>query len=64
MTDRRVEHLPGAGWFAASLAVYVAAGVVLKSPVLNWIVGPLWLFVTLFLVPALWRALRRRATAR
>lgn len=64
MTDRRVEHLPGAGWFLASLVAYIVAGVALKSPVLNWIVGPLWLFVTLFLVPALWRALRRRATAR
>lgn len=64
MTDRRVEHLPGAGWFAASFVAYVAVGVVLKSPVLNWIVGPLWLFATLFLVPVLWRTLRARAAGR
>lgn len=38
-------------------AVYVALGVVLKSVVLNWIVGPLFPLVFLYLLP---RALGRR----
>lgn len=42
--------------FAAVLVVYVALGVTLKSVVLNWIVGPLFLLFALYLVP---RALGR-----
>lgn len=33
------------------LAVYVALGLVVKSAVLNWIVGPLFPLVFLYLVP-------------
>lgn len=59
-----VAHLPAPGWFVLSFAVYVALGIALKSPVLNWIVGPLWLFATLFVLPGLWRALRTRTATR
>ncbi len=55
-----VEHAPAYGWVAASLVLYIVAGVIFKSPVLNWIVGPLWLFGTLYLVPTAIRVLRRR----
>lgn len=60
MTSRPVEHLPGPGWFVATFAVYIVLGVTVKSPVLNWIIGPLWLFLTLFVVPALYRGVRAR----
>ena len=42
------------------MVLYIVAGVIFKSPVLNWIVGPLWLFGTLYLVPTAIRVLRRR----
>ena len=35
--------------------VYVALGFTLKAPVLNWVVGPLWLLVILHLMPSLFR---------
>ena len=38
------------------LVVYVALGMVVKSAVLNWIVGPLFPLVFLYLLP---RAFRR-----
>lgn len=50
--------LPGAPWFVVTFVVYVVLGLVIKSAVLNWIVGPLWLLATLYLVPL---ALGRRA---
>ena len=53
-------HLPGASWFVVTFATYVALGVTLKSPVLNWIIGPLWLFLTLIVIPATFRSLRGR----
>lgn len=62
-SGHRVEHLPAPGWFVVSFVVYAALGVVLKSPLLNWIVGPLWLFATLFVLPGLWRVLRTRVAA-
>lgn len=46
--------------WAVLLAVYVALGVVLKSAVLNWIVGPLFPLVFLYLLP---RVLRRGGDA-
>ena len=65
MSDsRRVQHLPAASWFVVTFVVYVVAGVILKSPILNWIVGPLWLLLTLFLLPALVRTTRSRAAGR
>lgn len=42
---------------AVALAVYIALGYFLKSVVLNWIVGPLFLVMVLHVVP---RAFRRR----
>ena len=43
-----------------TLAVYIVLGVAFKSVVLNWIIGPLWLVLTLFVVPNLVRAARER----
>jgi hypothetical protein len=37
--------------WAVLLAVYVALGLVLKSVVLNWIVGPLFPLFFLYLIP-------------
>ncbi len=54
-----VPGLPGPGWFVASFLAYVVLGLVLRSVVLNWVVGPLWLLVTLVLLPGAARALRR-----
>ena len=51
---------PGSGT-CSRLASYVALGVWFRSAVLNWVVGPLWFFVTLSLVPA---ALRRLTVGR
>ncbi|MCQ3813965.1 MAG: hypothetical protein KTU85_06060 [Acidimicrobiia bacterium] len=45
-------------WVAGSLVVYVILGVWLKSIVLNWIVGPLWLFVTAYWLPKAFSMLR------
>ena len=39
--------------YVAVLVVYVALGYVLKSVLLNWIVGPLFLFAVLYLLPRL-----------
>ena len=63
-SQRPVAHLPAVGWFVVSFAVYVVLGLIVKSWVLNWIVGPLWLLLTLYLLPAAVRWLwdrRRRA---
>ena len=46
---------PGA--YVAAFVAYVALGYVLKSGVLNWIVGPLWLVTVLHVIP---RAIGRR----
>lgn len=46
--------------FVLALVSYVLAGLVLKSIVLNWIVGPLYLVAAVHLVPV---ALRRLAGA-
>jgi len=39
--------------YVALLVVYVALGYLLKSVVLNWIVGPLFLLAVLYLMPRL-----------
>ena len=44
------EDAPAAAYVAAFVA-YVALGYFLKSWLLNWIVGPLFLLVVLYLVP-------------
>ena len=50
---RRVPGLPGWPWFVATFVVYVVLGLVIKSTVLNWIVGPMWLLATLYILPLL-----------
>lgn len=42
-------------WYVVTFAVYVALGVTLKSVVLNWIVGPLFPVLTLYVLPTLLR---------
>jgi hypothetical protein len=42
----------------ASLILFVALGYTFKSVVLNWVIGPIFPLVTLFLIPralGLWR---------
>ena len=56
----RPEALTGAVAFVVALVVYIALGLVLKSAVLNWIVGPLFPLFALYLLPAAVRRLRRR----
>ena len=46
---------PGKIWMVVAFIVYVALGFTLKAPVLNWVVGPLWLLVILHLMPSLFR---------
>ena len=41
--------------YLATLVVYIALGFVLRSVVLNWIVGPLFLLAALHLLPRLVR---------
>lgn len=51
----------GWGWYLAALVMYVAAGYFLKSWLLNWVVGPLFMLIVLYLVPAAIRRLLRPA---
>ena len=46
-----------AGLYLLALTSYVAFGAFVAKQVFNWIVGPLWFFVVIYVVPA-W--LRRR----
>jgi hypothetical protein len=46
------------GAHVAALVVYIVLGYFLKSIVLNWIVGPLFLLVVLYLVPRVFEKLR------
>jgi hypothetical protein len=46
--------------YVVALAVYVAAGYFVKSVVLNWIIGPLFLVLVLHLVPRALGTLGRR----
>lgn len=62
--ERRPERLPAVGWFVLTLAVYIVLGVIFKRAVLNWVVGPLWLFGALYLLPVLARAVRARVGSR
>jgi len=41
--------------YLAALAVYLVLGYVFRSVVLNWIIGPLFLVVTLHVLPRLLR---------
>ncbi len=44
--------------YVVAMATYVALGLVFRSAVLNWIVGPLYLLVALHVLPAGLRRLR------
>jgi hypothetical protein len=37
--------------YLLALVAYVALGYVFRSAILNWIVGPLWLLLTLDVIP-------------
>ena len=50
------DRVPAYAYLVA-LAVYVALGLVARSLVLNWIVGPLFPMLVLYLIP---RTMRRR----
>lgn len=63
MTEPEIEGLPGLRWIVLSFVVYVVLGFFLKSIVLNWIVGPLWLLFTLHLIPRWFRSLFGRGSA-
>ena len=45
--------------YLAALLVYVVLGVLVRSVVLNWIVGPLFLLLTLYLLPLAVRRVTR-----
>ena len=68
MTDRaaepEIEGLPAPGWIALSFVVYVVLGLAFRTVVLNWIVGPLWLLLTLYVLPTLGRSLLARVGRR
>lgn len=57
------DDLPAAV-YAFAFAAYVALGYVLKSVVLNWLVGPLFLVVVLYVVPSSLVRVRSRWRAR
>ena len=61
MADRpaRAGAVPVAAYVIAFVA-YVALGLVVKSALLNWLVGPLFLLVVLDVVPRAATRLRRR----
>jgi hypothetical protein len=42
------------------MGVYIGLGITVKSVVLNWIIGPAWPVLLLYVIP---RALRRDKTA-
>lgn len=45
-------HDPTSGlWFAISTALFVVLGLFLKSRLLNWVAGPLFPVVLLYMVP-------------
>lgn len=57
---QRVIPPPKTGWIVFSFVLYVVLGTILKSVVLNWVVGPLFLFTTLWAVPSAIHFLRSR----
>lgn len=46
-------------WYAVALVSYVLLGYLTKTVVLNWVVGPLYLVLVLWVLPQGVRALRR-----
>ena len=49
---------PSVALLVAAFVAYVGLGLVFKSLFLNWIIGPLWLFLVLYLLPLLIGRLR------
>ena len=47
---------PRVAAYVATLAVYIVLGYFLKSVVLNWIIGPVFLLIALYLLPRLVRS--------
>ncbi len=45
----------GIGWYAAALVAYVGLGLLTKSVVLNWVVGPVFPLLVLYVLPRLLR---------
>lgn len=54
-----VEEAIPPGAYVGAFLLYVVLGYFLKSIVLNWIVGPLFLVLVLHALPALFRRVRR-----
>ncbi|NEE00285.1 hypothetical protein [Phytoactinopolyspora halotolerans] len=52
------------GWYVAALALYLVIAYFTKTVLLNWVMGPLFLLLTLYLVPTAAAVVRRRLTAR
>lgn len=57
--DAAAESDLPAGAYVGAFVAYVVLGYFLKSIVLNWIVGPIFLVLVLYSVPAIIRRLRR-----
>jgi hypothetical protein len=53
-TTRQNGPATAVAWLAV-LAAYVALGLLFKSIFLNWIVGPLFPFAVMYLIPRMWR---------
>ena len=51
---------PGPRLYVLAFAVYVVLGIATRSVVLNWIVGPLFPLIVLYLLPLAVRSLVRR----
>jgi hypothetical protein len=51
-------------WFLLALVLYVALGLVAKSVLLNWVIGPLFPLVVIGILPAVWKSQRGVAPSR
>lgn len=51
LRDASADEPIALGWYVAALVVYIAAGYFLKTWLLNWIIGPLFLLIVLYLLP-------------
>ena len=49
----------GVWWrYGLALVAFVALGLATKSVVLNWIIGPLFPLLVLYVIPSFWRRVR------
>ncbi|AYY13066.1 hypothetical protein EF847_10520 [Actinobacteria bacterium YIM 96077] len=60
---RRKDGIP-ASWYVIALVVYVTIGYFTKSVLLNWIMGPLFLLVMLYIIPTVIRGIVTKARTR